>query len=72
MEGDDGNDEGSSALINQAQTLLDKFMNDPNDAATASDALVKAAVLYEREERAFRNKCSDPFSREREKFPIWE
>lgn len=72
MEGVDENDEGSSALINEAQALLDKFMNDPNDAATASDALLKAAVIYEREERVFRNKCSDPFSRERENFPVWE
>ena len=57
---------------NVLQALLDRFMHDPNDPASASDALLKAAALYEREELVFRNKSSDVFSRERESYPVWE
>ena len=70
MEQDE--DPATSALIDETQALLDKFMRDPNDAAEASDALAKAAALFEREEHVFRQTCSDAFSRDREKFPIWE
>ena len=72
MGGVEENGEGGSTLMQQAQALLDRFMHDPNDPASASDALLKAAALYEREELVFRNKSSDVFSRERESYPVWE
>jgi len=36
--------DGASALMDQVQSLLDKFISDPNDAAVASDALIKVNV----------------------------
>lgn len=72
-DADDGSTTSSedSALVSEAQALLDKFIFDPNDAAVASDTLTAAAHLFEREELVFRDKCSDAFSRDREKCAIW-
>jgi len=36
--------DGASALMDEVQALLDKFISDPNDAAVASDALIKVTV----------------------------
>ena len=70
----DGEDEDPavSALVDEAQALLDKFMADPNNGSEASEALTKAAAVFEREELVFRDKCSDVFSRDRENYPIWQ
>ena len=60
----------SERLVDETQALLEKFMSDPNDSANASDALIKAAALFEREELVFRGKCADVFSRERENYAV--
>ena len=64
-------DSGVQRLLGQTQELLDSFASDPNDSAQASDALTKAAALFEREELVFRETCSDSFSRDRENFTVW-
>ena len=57
---------------NSKALTSENFEQDPNDPAVASDTLVQAAALFEREEAVFRDTCSDSFSRDRENFPIWE
>jgi hypothetical protein len=69
--GHEDTDPALTALVDEMKSLLEKFMSDPNDGAVAADTLAKAAAIFEREELVFRNKCSDAFSRDREKFPIW-
>jgi hypothetical protein len=47
---------------NSKALTCENFEQDPNDPAVASDTLVQAAALFEREEAVFRDTCSDSFS----------